>query len=244
MGNSSEKIYPYESEEEVEILARELSDLCKNPQSAIIQLVSKPEITGHGLSVKGLPGNIAAGFEENAPTNLIYMPHSDISLTAHNSPSYLFIRAVRGLGAETLVLYMPAIPLVENFPDVVAISDHINMLSRPPHFGVDPSNGEEMFFPMNDAYDTASAMGALEGMGYERKSGILLGAAPGQFSTNAGHEAARKLGADLISPYIFGQCLIAKRAKMKVIAFAETGECEIDPTPLCIKAIEPAKKKD
>ncbi len=205
MENSNEKIYRYESEEEVEKLARELSDICKNPQSAIIQLVGKPEITDHGLSVNGLPGNIDSGFEENAQTNLIYMPHSDISFAAKNSSSYLFIRAIRKLGAETLVLYMPAVPLLESIPDVVAISDHINMLSRPPHFGVDPSNGEEMFFPMNDAYDTAAAMGALEGTGYEKKSGVLLGAAPGQFNTSAGREAARKLGADLISPYIFGQ---------------------------------------
>jgi hypothetical protein len=59
------------------------------------------------------------------------------------------------------------------------------------------------------------------------RSGILLGVAFGQFDTPAGREAAVRMGAALISVHIFGQCLIAKRAGMNVVGFAETAG--VDP---------------
>ena len=215
--------YPYDSNEAVETLAATLNDICPSPRSGAVVLSHSPLLdTKTQDYCTDLPGNVT--IIEN---HLAYMPNIQIGLDALASSTYLFIRAIKGIGGANIVLYMPAAPLVEDLPPVVAVEDHINMLARPPHVGVEPASWEEQFFPMNKAYDPVNALRAMEIAGLPLVSGILLGVGAGQFDTVAGREAAKCFGANLISVHIFGQCLIAKRAGMNVVGFAETSG--IDP---------------
>jgi hypothetical protein len=223
MGKKTEKEYPYDSTEAVEKTASKLSEICSSPESGAVILSRSPLLDSkdHDYGV-GLPGNLR--IIENNPA---YIPNVSRGFATISSSSYLFIRALKAAGARDILLYMPALPLGEDLPPVVAIEDQIDMLSRPPHTGVDPAEWEERFFAMNKAYDIDRAMRALKDAGLQQKSGILLGVGPGQFDTPAGREAARRIGGNLMSVYICPQCLIAKRAGLNVTGFAETAG--IDP---------------
>ncbi len=223
MRKKSEKQYPYESTEAVAKAASKLTDICASPESGAVILSRSPLLDSkHNDYGVGLPGNIR--IIENS---LAYIPDPTRGYATISSSTFLFIRSLRAAGATDVVLCMPAVALDENLPAVVAIEDQVDMLSRPPHTGVDPAEWEERFFAMNSAYDIDRAMKALADAGLPAKSGILLGVGPAQFDTPAGHEAARRIGASLMSVHIAAQCLIAKRAGLKVTGFAETAR--VDP---------------
>jgi hypothetical protein len=215
--------YPYESLEAVESLATKLNDICPSPESGAVVLSRSPLLDSKTIDYSAnLPGNMR--IIENS---LGYIPNMHLGLETLSSSSYLFIRALKSLGAANIVLYMPAAPLGDGLPPVVAVEDHIDMLSRPPHIGVEPAGWEERFFPMKQAYDLERALGAMERAGLPKRHEILIGVALGQFDTQAGREAARRMGAGLISVHLFGQCLVARRAGMNVVGFAETAG--VDP---------------
>jgi hypothetical protein len=215
--------YPYDLTEAVENTAIKLGEICPTTQSGAVVYSRSPLISKTGEDYgAGLPGRV-----EIIENSLVYIPDSKIGLKALSSSAYLFIKAIKAAGAASVVLYMPAAALERDLPPVVAIEDQIDMLSRPPHVGVDPAGWEERFFPMNEAYDLETALEALKRVGLPDSSGILLGVALGQFDTPAGRVAASRMGAHLISVHIVGECLIAKRAGLNVIGFAETAG--VDP---------------
>jgi len=223
MKRKSKSEYPYESREAVESLGTKLDEICPSPKSGAIVLSHSPLLDAKKENFgTSLPGSVRI-----IESNLAFMPDPRISLTSLTSSTYLFIRAIKSIGAANIVLYMPVIPLDRKLPPVVAIEDHISMVSHPPHVGVQPADWEEQFFPMNSAYDAIEALRAMEIAKLPLASGTLLGVGVGQLDTVAGQEAAKRMGAHLISVHIFGQCLVAKRSGMRVIGFAETSG--IDP---------------
>jgi len=215
--------YPYDLTEVVETTAIRLGEICPAIQSGAVVFSRSPLIGPKGDDYgAGLPGRI-----EVIENSLVYIPSSQIGLRALSTSSYLFIRALQVAGATGIVLYMPAAALSDNLPAIVAIKDHIDMLAHPPHVGVEPAAWEEQFFPMNEAYELDTALQALKRTGLPEASGVLLGVGIGQFDTPAGRAAASRMGAQLISVHIFTECLIAKRAGLNVIGFAETAG--VDP---------------
>ena len=215
--------YPYDSAEAVVNIGLKLGEICAACQAGAVIYGRSPILKKRGEDYGvGLPGSI-----EVIENSLVYVPDKGIPFRTLTSSAFLFIRALQSTGAARVVIYMPASPLVSGMTPVVAISDHIDMLSRPPHVGVEPMGSEERFFPMNDAYNIDAALRALKHAGLPETSGVLIGVGIGQLDTPAGRSAALRMGANLMSVHIFGECLIAKRAGMEVVGFAETAR--VDP---------------
>jgi hypothetical protein len=218
VSQEGEIIFPWDSEDAVRNMGIRLAEACPGIETAAIVMSRNDAIARSGKELGiGLPGNA-----DIVGSALLYFPQENLGLAALNSSNYLLIRALKSAGGKNIVLYMPALPLDEGLPGIVAVRDHIDMLSRPPHRGVDPLEGEERFFPMNDAYDINTARAAMDKTGLAQSDGVLLGVGPGQFDSPAGRESAKHLGAGLMSLHIFTECLVARRAKLNVIACAET----------------------
>ncbi len=135
------------------------------------------------------------------------------------------VRVMSSLGAGTLVLTNAAGGMNPEFElaDVVAISDHINLLSDNPLRGPNDDSLGPRFPDMCDPYDPALIQVASEcasELGWELKSGVFVAVAGPNLETRAEYRMLRRLGADLVGMSTVPECLVARHMAMKVLGFS------------------------
>jgi purine-nucleoside phosphorylase len=135
------------------------------------------------------------------------------------------VRVARALGAHTLVatnaagglnpLYAPA--------DIVAITDHINLMGDNPLIGPNHDTIGPRFPDMSEPYDRAwlalARRVALE-EGIALRDGVLAGVAGPNLETRAEYRFLRWAGADLVSMSLIPETIAAVHGGMRVLAFA------------------------
>ena len=135
------------------------------------------------------------------------------------------VRGMRSLGAETLVLTNAAGGMNPEFElaDVVAISDHINLLGDNPLRGPNDDSLGPRFPDMCDPYDPGlikiAGECALE-LGWELKSGVFVAVTGPNLETRAEYRMLRRLGADLVGMSTVPECLVARHMSMRVLGFS------------------------
>ena len=135
------------------------------------------------------------------------------------------VRVMSSLGAETLILTNAAGGMNPEFElaDVVAISDHINLLSDNPLRGPNDDSLGPRFPDMCDPYDPALIQVASEcasELGWQLKSGVFVAVAGPNLETRAEYRMLRRLGADLVGMSTVPECLVARHMSMKVLGFS------------------------
>jgi purine-nucleoside phosphorylase len=134
------------------------------------------------------------------------------------------VRVARALGAHTLIatnaagglnpLYAPA--------DIVAITDHINLMGDNPLIGPNPDTIGPRFPDMSEPYDRAwlalARRVALE-EGIALRDGVLAGVAGPNLETRAEYRFLRWAGADLVSMSLIPETIAAVHGGMRVLAF-------------------------
>lgn len=135
------------------------------------------------------------------------------------------VRVMSSLGAGTLVLTNAAGGMNPEFElaDIVAISDHINLLSDNPLRGPNDDSLGPRFPDMCDPYDPALIEIAGEcasELGWELKSGVFVAVAGPNLETRAEYRMLRRLGADLVGMSTVPECLVARHMAMKVLGFS------------------------
>jgi purine-nucleoside phosphorylase len=135
------------------------------------------------------------------------------------------VRVARALGAHTLVatnasgglnpLYAPA--------DIVAITDHVNLMGDNPLIGPNADELGPRFPDMSEPYDRAwlalARTVALED-GIPLREGVLAGVAGPNLETRAEYRFLRWAGADLVSMSLIPETIAAVHGGMRVLAFA------------------------
>lgn len=135
------------------------------------------------------------------------------------------VRVARALGVHTLIatnaagglnpLYAPA--------DIVAITDHINLMGDNPLIGPNADALGPRFPDMSEPYDRAwlalARTVALE-EGIPLRDGVLAGVAGPNLETRAEYRFLRWAGADLVSMSLIPETIAAVHGGMRVLAFA------------------------
>jgi purine-nucleoside phosphorylase len=135
------------------------------------------------------------------------------------------VRVARALGAHTLVatnasgglnpLYAPA--------DIVAITDHVNLMGDNPLIGPNADELGPRFPDMSEPYDRAWLALARTVALEERiplRDGVLAGVAGPNLETRAEYRFLRWAGADLVSMSLIPETIAAVHGGMRVLAFA------------------------
>jgi purine-nucleoside phosphorylase len=135
------------------------------------------------------------------------------------------VRVMRSLGADTLVLTNAAGGLNPEFElaDVVAISDHINLLGDNPLRGPNDDSLGPRFPDMCDPYDMSLIELATESaseLGWSLKSGVFAAVPGPNLETRAEYRMLRRLGADLVGMSTVPECLVARHMSMRVLGFS------------------------
>lgn len=150
------------------------------------------------------------------------------------------VRVARALGARALIatnaaggmnpLYAPA--------DIVAITDHVNLMGDNPLIGPNHDELGPRFPDMSEPYDRALLGLAKEVALEERiplREGVLVGVAGPNLETRAEYRFLRWAGADLVSMSLVPETIAAVHGGMRVLAFAVV-------TDLCLPdALEPVE---
>ncbi len=135
------------------------------------------------------------------------------------------VRVMRRLGAETLLLTNAAGGMNPEYAlaDVVAISDHINLLGDNPLRGPNDDSLGPRFPDMCDPYDPAliaMAGECAEELGWTLQSGVFVAVAGPNLETRAEYKMLRRLGADLVGMSTVPECLVARHMSMRVMGFS------------------------
>ena len=148
------------------------------------------------------------------------------------------VRVLRALGAETLVVTNASggmNPLYEA-GDIVAVTDHINLMGDNPLIGPNEDSLGPRFPDMSETYDRALLRAARAVALEERiplKEGVLVAVAGPNLETRAEYRFLRWAGADLVSMSLVPEAIVAAHAGLRLLAFSVV-------TDLCLPdALEP-----
>jgi purine-nucleoside phosphorylase len=135
------------------------------------------------------------------------------------------VRVARALGAHTLVATNAAGGLNPLFAaaDIVAITDHINLMGDNPLIGPNADSLGPRFPDMSEPYDRAWLALAREVALEEKiplREGVLAGVAGPNLETRAEYRFLRWAGADLVSMSLIPEAIAAVHGGMRVLAFA------------------------
>jgi purine-nucleoside phosphorylase len=139
-----------------------------------------------------------------------------------------YVRVLRAMGVETLVLTNAAGGLNPNFAagDLILISDHINLVGMAgfnPLYGPNDATLGPRFPSMNPAYDptlrqlTKTIAGEL---GIALREGIYAAVAGPSFETAAELRMLRLLGGDAVGMSTANETIVAVHSGMKVLALS------------------------
>lgn len=135
------------------------------------------------------------------------------------------VRVLRGLGAETLIVTNAAGGMNPEFEsgDVVAVTDHVNLMGDNPLIGPNDESLGPRFPDMSEPYDRAllalSERVARE-HGIRLRQGVFVAVAGPNLETAAEYRFLRGLGADVVGMSLVPENLVAVHGGMRVLAFS------------------------
>jgi xanthosine phosphorylase len=203
------------------VLGSGLGGLADAVQDAVA--IPYAELPGFPVgSVVGHAGRLVLGTLAGTPVVVLQgrahlyegIPASDLAVP---------VRTVRALGAEAIVLTNAAGSLrAEVTPgQLMALSDHINLMGANPLMGVNDDELGPRFVGLGDAYDLelrARLRAAAEAEGVELAEGVYLAVAGPSFETPAEIRAFRTLGADAVGMSTVPEVIVARHCGLRVAA--------------------------
>jgi purine-nucleoside phosphorylase len=135
------------------------------------------------------------------------------------------VRVLRGLGARTLVVTNAAGGMNPELEagDIVAVTDHINLMGDNPLIGPNDESLGPRFPDMSEPYDRA-LLGLAERVAAEHgvrlRKGVFVAVAGPNLETAAEYRFLRQLGADIVGMSLVPENLVAVHGGMRVLAFS------------------------
>jgi purine-nucleoside phosphorylase len=141
------------------------------------------------------------------------------------------IRALRGLGAKTLVISSAVggmNPLMKR-GEIVCVVDHVNLMGDNPLIGKNDEALGPRFPDMSEPYSreliAAAERNALR-LGLSLNKGVLVGVAGPNLETRAEYRLLRALGADIVGMSMVPETIVAVHGGMRVLGLSViTDEC-------------------
>jgi len=177
-----------------------------------------------GVAVDGHAGELVAGTVRGTPAIVLSGRAHPYEGYSHREAT-LLLRAVLGLGVDTLVLTNAAGGLNPGFDpgDVMLISDHINLSGDNPLLGPNLDRFGARFPPLTDAYDSelrAAARAAGERTGVELREGVYVMLSGPSYETRAEMRMLRSLGGDAVGMSTAHETIVARHADRRVLGFS------------------------
>jgi purine-nucleoside phosphorylase len=148
------------------------------------------------------------------------------------------LRSLRLLGAEGLVLTSAVGGMSRALAkgDIVALSDHINLMGDNPLIGPNDERIGPRFPDMSEPYsrdyrEMAATVAARDGIAL--KEGVLAAVAGPNLETAAEYRFLQRIGADVVGMSTVPECLAAVHAGMKVLGLAVVTDL-CDPDALAV----------
>lgn len=141
------------------------------------------------------------------------------------------VRVMKALGADSLITSNAVGGMNPLFAvgDLVAITDHINLMGDNPLIGPNDSRLGERFPDMSEPYDRAY-LGLIEGVALEERvplrKGVFVAVAGPNLETAAEYRFLRAIGADVVGMSLVPEAIVAQHADMRLLALTVvTDEC-------------------
>ncbi len=176
-------------------------------------------------TVAGHMGNLIAGSLGEA-ARVIYMQGRFHFYEGHDlSAVTFFVRVLRLLGVETLILTAATggINLEFRPGDIIALSDHLNLIGQNPLRGPNDERFGSRFSDMTEVYSRrlrALASDEASKLGIALKTGVYACLSGPCYETPAEIRMLRTLGADVVGMSTVPEAIVARHSGMDVLAFA------------------------
>ncbi len=163
------------------------------------------------------------------------------------------IRVLRALGVENLILTNASGAIAEHLEpgDLVAVTDHINLMGANPLIGYAPVGREKRFVDLMGAYDATLreiAREEAEKSGIDLKEGVYAAMSGPSYETPAEIRFLKILGADLIGMSTVPEVIVAAQVGLRTLVIscvsnraAGTGEGALDHSEVIDTAARVAK---
>ncbi len=175
----------------------------------------------------GHPGNLVLG--QLGGKNAVVMQGRFHFYEGYTMRGITFpIRVMQALGAGVLVVTNAAGGLSQAFEagDMMAITDHINLMGDNPLVGPNDDTLGPRFLGMTDAYDPhllALAMECGKACGTILRMGVYAGVVGPSYETAAELKALSQLGADVVGMSTVPEVIVARHGGMKVLGISCIG---------------------
>lgn len=141
------------------------------------------------------------------------------------------VRVMRALGAEELIVFNAVGGMNPHLDlgDIVAVTDHINLMGDNPLIGWNDDRLGDRFPDMSEPYTRscrARAESVAMDLGIVLRRGVLVAVAGPNLETAAEYRFLRRVGADIVGMSMVPETIVAVHAKMRVL-----GLCVV--TDLC-----------
>ena len=169
-------------------------------------------------TVEGHKGEVVAG--SLAGVNVLALSGRVHYYEGYSMEEVCFpVRVMSGLGVETVIITNAAGAVNETYSpgDIVAISDHINLM------GDNPLRGTTHFIDMTEAYNRelrAVVHDVADGLGLRLEEGVYLVLSGPSFESPAEIRMMRIMGADLVGMSTIPEVIMANRLGMKVLGLS------------------------
>jgi purine-nucleoside phosphorylase len=195
-------------------------------------LDASPRVTIPYADIPNVPTSAVAGHAGQVIAGAVHgVPAVLLSGRAHPYEGYsqrestLLLRAVLALGPNTVLLTNAAGGLNPDFEpgDVMLITDHINLSGDNPLRGPNLDRFGARFPDMTDAYDPALRAAATESSartGVALREGIYIMLSGPSFETRAEMRMLRGLGGDAVGMSTAHETIVARHARVRVLAFS------------------------
>jgi purine-nucleoside phosphorylase len=197
-------------------LADRLGDRAVVPYSAVPHF-PVPTVAGH-------QGNLIAGSLDGA--RVLYLQGRFHFYEGHDLATVTFpVRVLRRLGVATLVLTAATGGVNTDLRpgDIVALSDHLNLIGQNPLRGPNDDRLGPRFPDMTEVYSRrlgAIASQEAERLGIALKSGVYACLPGPSYETPAEIRMLRTLGADVVGMSTVPEAVVARQSGMDLLAFA------------------------
>jgi purine-nucleoside phosphorylase len=175
-------------------------------------------------TVEGHHGNLVAG--TIGPARVLYLQGRFHYYEGHELADVTFpVHVLRRLGVETLVLTAATGGINTDFRpgDIVALSDHLNLIGQNPLRGPNDARFGTRFPDMTAVYSPRlRSIAAKEAsrLGVSLRSGVYVCLPGPSYETPAEIAMLRTLGADVVGMSTVPEAIVARHSGMEVLAFA------------------------
>lgn len=177
----------------------------------------RPTVPGHS-------GNLVVG--SLGPTRVIALQGRLHYYEGHDLEAVTFpVRVLRSLGVRTLILTAAAGGIHPDLRpgDLVAVSDHLNLIGSNPLRGSNDDRLGTRFPDLTAAYSPGlreSARAEADRLGLRLGEGVYACLSGPSYETPAEIRMLRTLGADVVGMSTVPEAIVARHAGMEILAFA------------------------